>query len=252
MPDPSGPRLEVYQTDAEAYEAAAEVAAERLRDAAAARGSASIALAGGRGGRGVTVALATRGDLPWERVEWYWGDERCVPAEDKRSLVRQAEEDLLIPRGVAAARIHRPALGLEDPTRIAAAYAEALATALGAPPVFDVLLVDVTPTGQVAALGPGAAALGSAAWVTAVPADAVDAPPVARVSITPPVLAAARHVIVTVTGDEKAAVVAAALREAPDPLRRPVQLVLPSARVTWVVDRAAAAELLKGAVPAPQ
>jgi 6-phosphogluconolactonase len=251
MPDPSGPRLEVYQTDAEAYEAAAVLAAERLRDAAA-RGSASIALAGGRGGRGVTVALATRGDLPWERVDWYWSDERCVAAEDKRSLVRQAEEDLLIPRGVAAARIHRPPLELGEPAAIAARYADTLASLLGTPPAFDVLLVDVAPTGQVAALGPGAAALDATAWVTAVPADAVDAPPVPRVSITPPVLAAARHVIVTVAGDEKAAIVAAALREPPDPRRRPVHLVLPSARVTWIVDRAAAAVLLEGAVPAPQ
>jgi len=251
MPEPNGPRLEVYQTDAEAYEAAAALAAERLRDAAV-RGGASIALAGGRGGRGVTVALAARGDLPWERVDWYWSDERCVTPEDKRSLVRQAEEDLLIPHGVPAARIHRPPLELGEPAAIAARYAETLAAALGAPPAFDVLLVDVTPAGQVAALGPGAAALDATAWVTAVPAEAVDPPPVPRISITPPVLAAARHVIVTVTGDDKARVVAAALREPPDPRRRPVHLVPPSARVTWIVDRAAAAVLLEAAVPAAQ
>ena len=82
--------------------------------------------------------------------------------------------------------------------------------------------------------------------------DVADPPPVPRITVTPPVLDAARHVVVTITGDDKAAVVGAALREPHDLRLRPVQLVLPSARVTWVVDRAAAAELLRDAVPAPQ
>src|SRR5436309_14242323 len=86
---PMAMTLEVYASDAAACGAAAALAAERL-GAAGAR--ATVALAGGRSGRGVMVALAARGDLPWERVEWFWGDERCVPADDGRSNLRlQAE-----------------------------------------------------------------------------------------------------------------------------------------------------------------
>src|SRR5690348_9294678 len=63
-------QIEVFPTDAEAFDAAAEAAAAALRDAAGAA-SATAALPGGRAARGVLVALATRGDVPWPRVEWF-------------------------------------------------------------------------------------------------------------------------------------------------------------------------------------
>src|SRR5207247_2170367 len=130
---PMAMTLEVYASDAEAFEAAAALAAEHLRSEGA---RATVALAGGRSGRGVMVALAARGDLPWERVEWFWGDERCVPADDGRSNLRLARDSLLVPRGVAAGRIHPPpvlaaarhvivtAVGGEKAAAVAAAVAD--------------------------------------------------------------------------------------------------------------------------------
>ena len=76
--------------------------------------------------------------------------------------------------------------------------------------------------------------------------------PSASVTITPPVLAAARHVLLTACGKEKAAAVAAALKEPVDPHLRPSQLVPPLGRVAWVIDLGAADVLLHEAVPAPQ
>ena len=69
--------------------------------------------------------------------------------------------------------------------------------------------------------------------------------------MTPGVLQAARQVIVTVTGAAKATVVARVLAGPLDPERVPAQLVRPAERVAWVMDRAAAAELLRDARPAP-
>src|SRR5439155_1551452 len=103
---PMAMTLEVYPSDAEAFEAAAALAAEHLRSTGA---RAAVALAGGRSGRGVMTALAARGDLPWERVEWFWGDERCVPADDGRSNLRLARDSLFVPRGVPA-RLARPSV----------------------------------------------------------------------------------------------------------------------------------------------
>ena len=60
-------RLDVYQTDGEAFAAAAERAAAVLAEAGA--GRLTVALAGGRSGRGVMSALAERTDLPWDRIE---------------------------------------------------------------------------------------------------------------------------------------------------------------------------------------
>src|SRR5438093_1523955 len=99
---PMAMTLEVYPSDAEAFEAAAALAAEHLRSTGA---RAAVALAGGRSGRGVMTALAARGDLPWERVEWFWGDERCVPADDARSNLRLARDSLFVPAGVPAALV---------------------------------------------------------------------------------------------------------------------------------------------------
>jgi len=233
--------LQVYPTDAEAFDAAAALAAEHLR--AAGTGSRAVALSGGRGGRAVMVALAARGDVPWDRIEWYWGDERVVAPDDPRSNVRLARESLLVPRGIAAARIHPPPLELGDAAAIAAAYAGTLAGL-----VFDLVFLGVGTNGHIASLMPGCAALGATAPVAPVPVEEVSEDPfVARVTITPPVLAAARRVIVATVGENKAARVAAAMRDPFDPRRVPAELVRPSERVTWVVDRAAAGDLLRDA-----
>jgi 6-phosphogluconolactonase len=245
-------QIDVYPTDAEAYEAAAALVATHVCEAAAGR-RAALALAGGRSGRGVMVALAARGDLPWDRVDWFWGDERCVAPDDARSNVRLARDSLFVPRGIAADRIHPPPLELADPARIAEAYAATIVNALSpGGGAFDVILLGVGGDGHVASLMPGSRALAATTAVAAVAADEVRSEPhVARITVTPPVLHAARHVIVTVTGDAKAPVVAAAMRES-DAHRLPARLVRPGERVTWVIDRAAAAELLRDARPTAQ
>ena len=134
---------------------------------------------------------------------------------------------------------------------IAADYAATLARLVGATPVFDIVFLGVGTNGHIASLMPGCAALHATAPVAAVRIEEVSEEPlVARVTITPPVLAAARHVIVTVTGDAKAGLVATALRPPDDAARVPAQLVRPSDRITWFIDRAAATELLRDARPA--
>ncbi|HEY3190763.1 MAG TPA: 6-phosphogluconolactonase [Solirubrobacteraceae bacterium] len=245
--------VDVYQTDAEAFGAAAALVAETLRAASAARGRATLALAGGRGGRGVMVALAERSDVPWDRIEWFWGDERCVPVDDPRSNVRLARESLLGPRGIPAARIHPPPVELARPEAIADGYASLVATMLGPAAVFDAVMLGVGVNGHVASLMPGCRALAATAPVAAVTlAEVTEEPLVARITVTPPVLHAARHVVVVVAGAQKARPVAAALRGPEDPARVPAQLVRPSSRVRWVIDRAAAGELLRDARPGPQ
>jgi 6-phosphogluconolactonase len=244
-------RLDVYPTDAEAFEATAALVAERLR-AVGGDGQLAVALAGGRGGRGVMLALAARSDPPWSRIEWYWGDERCVPADDPQSNVRLARESLFVPRGIVARKIHPPPVEFGDPDRIAAGYAGTLTAELGPVPVFDLVLLGMGDDGHVASLMPGCRALGAVEPVAPVTRAEVSAPPhIARITVTPPVLQAARHVIVTATGEAKAGAVAAALREPVDPVRVPAQLVRPSERVSWIVDRAAAGLLLRDAHPAP-
>jgi 6-phosphogluconolactonase len=107
------------------------------------------------------------------------------------------------------------------------------------------------PDGHVASLTPGSVALSATTPVATVRAAELNTEPrVARITLTPPVLRAARHVVVTVTGAEKAGAVAMALADDGEVARCPARLVRPSATVSWVADRAAVAELLKSARPA--
>ena len=241
-------QLEVYQTDAEVYEAVAASAAQILV-AAAAAGRATVALPGGRGGRAIMLALAGRSEIPWQRLAVFFTDECCLPDGDARRTAHVARESVLGPRGVPTARVH--AIEGVDASAAATAYAEVLARELGTPPVLDLILLDLGASGEVASLMPESEAARSASTVASVAAAEVAAEPrVARVTLTAVALRAARHVIVSATGGARAEAVSAALREPVDAIRRPAQAVLPSATTSWFVDRAAVEPLLRDARPA--
>ena len=224
-------RLDVYPTDAEAYEAASILAADHLRGLPGNR-PVAVALSGGRTGRGVMVALAARGDLPWGRIDWHLTDEPAVSPDDARSTLRVARDSLFLPRGIPPARVHAP-----DETATV--------------PPFDLVIVGVGPDGRIAGLVPGCRALAATASVARVAADEhSETDAVGGLTLTPAALRTAQFVIVVAAGDAVAHAVAAALREPVDPSHLPAQLVRPAETVRWVVDRAAAAELLREARPA--
>jgi 6-phosphogluconolactonase len=237
-------QIEVYPTDADAADATAALVAERLRAVPSDR-RATVAVGGGRTGRATLVALAGRSDLPWASVDWCLADERCGDAADPLAHAKVARDSLFIPRGVASARIHTPVLDGGDAAVVAARYAERLASLLGPDGRLDVVVLGIGADGALGALAPGTPAIDAAAWVAVVPATTGGEPP--RVAMTPALLARARHVVVTAVGPGTASVVAAALRDGHGPAAR----VLPSERVTWVVDRDAAGLLLKDATAVP-
>ena len=230
-------QLEVYQTDAEAYEAAAALAAERLARVTASR-HASLALPGGRGGRVLMLALAGHGEIVWPRVDVYFTDDCCLPDGDARRTLTVARESLLAPRGVPPDRVHPMRTDGSDVVAAASAYGAHLLAAFGSPPILDVVLVDLAPDGGVAALTPGSAAA-EAAPVAVVAATEVTAerggahhPDADRAAVRSPDRDG--------DGYHTAAAVASALRDPTDVMRRPAQATLPSDTVSWFVDRAAA------------
>jgi 6-phosphogluconolactonase/glucosamine-6-phosphate isomerase/deaminase len=233
----SAMQIEVYPTDADALDAAAALIAERTRNA---ESRVRVALGGGRSGRAVMVALAGRSDVPWARIEWFLADERCGAPDDPRAHAKVAWDSLFGPRGVAANGVCSPALDGASPAAIAARYAETLAARLGPEGRFDLVALGLGANGELGALTD--VAFDARAWVAAVPAFA-DEPE--RVSITPTILERAGHVVVVGIGPQVAQTIARALRGGAGPAAR----VPPSERVTWVVDRDAAGELLKDARP---
>ncbi|HTH64514.1 MAG TPA: 6-phosphogluconolactonase [Gemmatimonadales bacterium] len=212
-------------------EAAARIAGG-LEASVVARGWASIALAGGGSPRPVYQRLAAM-TLPWNRIDVFFGDERAVPPEHRDSNYHMAAETLLDPAGVPLARRHRMPADAADRVSAAAEYAELL------PERLDLLLLGVGRDGHTASLFPGSRAV-KENWYHVVPSESPE-PPTLRLTITPPVIAAARARLVLARGPDKAAAVARALEGDDDPEHCPAQLARAG---VWLLDEAAAAGLV--------
>jgi 6-phosphogluconolactonase len=183
--------------------AAARRAGELLADAARAGGHVALS-----GGRSPELAHETAAKLQrdWSRVELWWGDERCVPAEDDRSNYAMAKRTLLDRLEVQPARVHR-VRGEIDPEAAAAEYDAALR---GVRLRLNVL--GLGPDGHTASLFPNAPGLHERERLAIAAEPGLD-PRVMRVTMTPPMLGNADCVLYLVTGEEKADAVTRAFEE---------------------------------------
>lgn len=220
------------------------------REAVERRGRLCVALSGGSTPRRLYELLAEeplRGQVDWERVEFFWGDERAVPPDHPQSNYGMASAALLGKLGVSPARIHRIKGELGDGNEAARQYQEEIARVFdvlpdGPPPAFDLLLLGLGADGHTASLFPYSEALPERRrWVVS---HYVARLGTRRITLTAPVLNRAREIRVLVAGDDKAATLREALDGERDPERLPIQLVTPEfGRLVWMVDRAAAAKL---------
>lgn len=226
-------RIEVYERELDAVEAAADEIAARV---AAAGDGAAVALPGGRPSRALLAALAEHAEVPWASTRWFVTDERCGDA-----TMPDATRDLVLGTALAPNRVSEAALSAparEDVAETAAETWDAAVRTVGNDRGgFDVVALAAHADGSVAGLAPGAAAEG---WVVATPDG--------RVSLGTEALRTARAVVVVATGAALSGPVAEACVLPLDPRERPLQLVLPDeGRVIWFVDRAAATRLIEGA-----
>jgi 6-phosphogluconolactonase len=225
-------------------EAVSQAAAEHFVHLAQKQSSFSVALAGGGTPRGVYELLATppfSEQIPWGRVHVFWGDERCVPPDDPGSNYRMARETLLDRVPLPTDNIHR-VHGELDPETAAQAYAAELRDFFGAQwPVFDLILLGMGDDGHTASLFPGSDALREKTRpVVGVTAQYQDRP-ARRVTLTPPAINAARHVMFLVVGASKANALQAVLEGPYQPHRLPAQIVQPTdGHLVWLVDGMAA------------
>ena len=165
------------------------------RAAIAERGLFRLGLAGGNTPRAIHEAMAALGgDFPWEKTQITFGDERCVPPDDKDSNYRMAAETLLSRVPIPAGNVFR-IRGEIDPAVAAdemEAKLAAVAARLGEPRyVHDVLVLGLGPDGHTASLFPGSPALDEAVR-NVLPATGPKPPP-QRITLTVPSINAARH-----------------------------------------------------------
>jgi 6-phosphogluconolactonase len=203
-----------------------------------------VSLSGGSTPKTLYSLLASddfRHRFPWERVSWYWGDERFVPYDHPDSNYRMTREAMLSKAPVPSENVHPvPADGTAE--EAARRYERTLREAYGAAtldparPLFDITLLGLGPDGHTASLLPGQPVLEERTrWVVAVSHGR----PEVRITMTYPAIDSSRSVAFLVAGREKAAILSA-IRGGDSAL--PAARVRPVGELIWFVDRAAAGQ----------
>jgi 6-phosphogluconolactonase len=244
----SSVEIRTLTTPQELFSAAAEEVVGAATDAVAQRGRFTIALSGGSTPKGLFNLLATNAltVLPWDRMFFFWGDERHVPPTDPDSNYRMAQETMLSKVPVPPGNVFRMAAENPDAEAVAEDYEKTLWKFFelepGQIPVFDLILLGMGPDGHTASLFPGTAGLQEKSRL--VIANWVEKMKTSRLTFTLPVLNAARCVAFLVSGTDKAAVLRTVLEEDVPGEQYPAKLVRPTdGKLIWLVDRAAASEL---------
>lgn len=206
------------------------------------RGRALVALAGGSTPRGLYGRLGAepwRSRIDWSCLEIFWGDERCVPPTDSASNYAMAKEALLARVPIPERAVHRID-GERAPKRAAALYEEELRRITNLElPRLDLVLLGMGADGHTASLFPGTAALDEKERL--VVATEAPAAPRDRVTLTLPMLNAARAVLFLVQGGDKAPALERVLAggESPEPLPPAARVRPRRGELLWLADRAA-------------
>jgi 6-phosphogluconolactonase len=221
-----------------------------------------VVLTGGTVGIGTLKAVADSPAAPavdWSKVNFWWGDERFVAAEDPERNTWQAFEALLSHIPVDPARIHQPASSddLDTPEEAAEDYARRLQEAAqaehaadmsddrpdepGVLPRLDVVLLGVGPDAHVASLFPEQGGIREKS-LTVVGVRNSPKPPPQRISLTLPAINTAAEVWMVVAGEDKAGAVGLALAGA-NPVQVPAAGPRGTSRTLWLIDENAASRV---------
>jgi 6-phosphogluconolactonase len=250
MPRPVEISVQVASTPVEVAHSAARLFTSVAQSAVAASGIARIAISGGSTPKAMFELLADpsepfAGEVPWDKLQLFFVDERCVPPDHPESNFGMTQRAMLAKVPLPQTHIFRME-GELDPEEGAARYESAIRTAFrleGAEtPTFDLILLGMGPDGHTASLFPhtdGLHELGRICMANHVPQKDVW-----RLTLTWPVIVAGRHVAFLVEGESKAEVIHAVFCGPYDPETYPAQLIRPSnGRLTVLCDAQAASHL---------
>jgi 6-phosphogluconolactonase len=250
MPKPILVTYEVFPDAAGMALAAATRFAHRVEEAVARRGIARMAISGGSTPQAMFKLLADPAQpfvatIPWDKLQLFWVDERCVPPDHPDSNYGVCRNLLLSKVPITEANIFRME-GELDPEEAASRYEAALRNAMkleGAEsPHFDMVELGMGPDGHTASLFPHTDAINEIGRICV--ANHVAQKDTWRITLTWPVINQGHDVVFEIAGAEKTAILAEVLTGPRDPDRLPSQLIRPSnGRLLFLLDEAAAAKL---------
>lgn len=240
------PELRIFKDLESLSREAAAIFIEQAAMSITERGRFLVALNGGGTPNRLFRLLATeyRKKVDWNKVHFFWGDERCVPPEDAGSNYGQAKEALLDHVPILEGNIHR-VKGELDPASAAQDYAQILKSFAGDDlefPRFDLAYLGMGEDGHTASLFPGST-VHATDTVIPVTANYQDRP-ANRVTLTQAVFNEARMVVFMAAGEKKANTLAKVLSGRYNPKQYPAQRIKSKNGILiWLVDEAAAGEL---------
>lgn len=251
--------LRIFQNFDELSRFAAERFVEIGSAAIKKHGRFSVALAGGSTPKPLYRMLSTdefRKRLEWQKVLFFFGDERNVPPDDEKSNFRMAKKNLFEPLHIPSENVFRWKTEIEDAEKAAEIYEreirdffdlEKSPTAAevfsgSAFPRFDLILLGMGADGHTASLFPGSGALKETKKIAA--ANRVEKLDSFRLTLTFPVINNAANVMFLVSGEEKAETLQTVIEGEFEPDKYPAQLVVPeNGELFWLVDSSAASLL---------
>jgi 6-phosphogluconolactonase len=241
---PTQPEIRILKTATDLFEAAAADFAAQASAAVRTNGRFTVALSGGSTPKTLYSLLATKPGIPWDKIYFFWGDERHVPPDQPESNYRMANEALLSSVPIPAGNIFRVHAEEKDAAASALQYEQTLKDFFhlspGEVPRFDLIYLGVGPDGHTASLFPGTSALNETQRL--VVANWVPKFNTYRITFTFPVLNAGACVMFLMCGADKAATLHEVLENTAANL--PSQKVNPvPGKLIWMMDEAAASTL---------
>lgn len=240
--------IEVLANPADLYHAAAEEFVAAARSAIGAQGRFTVALSGGSTPKALYSLLAANyASFAWDRVFFFFGDERHVPSTDPESNYRMVNESLLTKITIPPGNVFRVKAENSDAAAAATEYESELRRFFelkpGEFPRFDLILLGMGPDGHTASLFPDSEGLKEQSRL--VIANWVGKFKTHRISFTFPVLNNAIEVMFMACGADKADMLRQVLEGKNTP-PLPSQRVQPSdGKLLWMLDEAAAAKLTR-------
>jgi len=214
-----------------------------------ARGSFRVAISGGHTPKRFFELLGEALEaksLPWDKIELFWVDERYVPPDSEWSNYKLAAETFIGKVGIPEFNVHRIPTEFGDFELAARSYEQTIRrvfnTSADELPEFDLVVLGMGIDGHTGSLFPDCYACFETANLVSV-IYVLDEKQ-NRITLTNPVLRAARHIAVLICGEEKAQILNKVFTTEPDDVRYPIHLLWPVLdRVTWLVDRDAAGDV---------
>lgn len=239
-------KIEILKSADDQARAAAGHFVGKSREAISERRRFTIALSGGSTPKRLYELLADptepfRDQIAWEKIRFFWSDERHVPPDHPESNYRMTYETLLSHVPVVEDNVHRVAGENPSASDAAAQYEATLKAVSGeALPQLDLVLLGLGTDGHTASIFPGSEVLQETERLVAAPW--VEKFKSYRITMTLPLLNNGGSVVFLVSGDEKAEMVKEVLE---GPERYPAQAIKPKGELLWLLDQRAAKNLLK-------